>query len=285
MSWLEERFTTHEGRPLRYLTGGSGPPMLLCHGFIGSAENFDDWFPELLQRRTVVVPDLPGFGKSAALASRHDGMSLACATLAAADDARIERYDVAGLCLGSCVALAVQRLRPDAVDRVLLHTPLLKPRLVRRRLRAQWAVMLAPVVYSGVVWLGHQRWASDVYKRFMVEGTDVDPVAAQANFDNQMRANPQAAREWLRDGLRRDDLAQVRDSGRRAMIIVARHDRIVDVIRVERALRGASNVSLAIIEDAGHGWTEAMGQRQREFIAAFLDDRPLPSQSAVTEAA
>ena len=145
--------------------------------------------------------------------------------------------------------------------------------------------MLAPVVYSGVVWLGHQRWASDVYKRFMVEGTDVDPVAAQANFDNQMRANPQAAREWLRDGLRRDDLAQVRDSGRRAMIIVARHDRIVDVIRVERALRGASNVSLAIIEDAGHGWTEAMGQRQREFIAAFLDDRPLPSQSAVTEAA
>ena len=91
MSWLEERFTTHEGRPLRYLTGGSGPPMLLCHGFIGSAENFDDWFPELLQRRTVVVPDLPGFGKSAPLASRHDGMSLACATLAAADDDALSR--------------------------------------------------------------------------------------------------------------------------------------------------------------------------------------------------
>ena len=77
----------------------------------------------------------------------------------------------AGLCLGSCVALAVQRLSPESIERVLLHTPLLEPRLVRRSHRAQWAVMLAPVVYSGVVWLGHQRWASDVYKRTMVEGT------------------------------------------------------------------------------------------------------------------
>jgi len=283
MAWLEERFTTHEGRPLRYLIGGSGPAMLLCHGFIGAAENFDDWFPELLPRRTVIVPDLPGFGKSAPLRARHDGMSLACATLAAADDAGVDRYDVAGLCLGSCVALAVQRLRPNAVDRVLLHTPLLAPHLVRRRHHAQIAIMLAPLVYPGIVWLGHQRWVSDVYKRIMVEGIDVDPVAAQTNFDNQMRANPQAAREWLRDGMRRHDLAQVLHSGSRAMIIVARHDRIVDAVRVERALRGAHNIQLAIVEDAGHGWTQAMSQRQREYIAAFLDDRPLPS--AVTEAA
>ena len=41
---LEERFTNHEGRRLRYLVGGSGPNLLMCHGFIGSAENFADWF-------------------------------------------------------------------------------------------------------------------------------------------------------------------------------------------------------------------------------------------------
>ena len=45
---LEERFTKHEGRRLRYLIGGTGPPLLLCHGFIGSAENFNDWFDVLL---------------------------------------------------------------------------------------------------------------------------------------------------------------------------------------------------------------------------------------------
>ena len=91
MSWLEERFTTHEGRPLRYLTGGSGPPMLLCHGFIGSAENFDDWFPELLQRRTVVVPDLPGFGKSAPLAARQARRIITLSRHSARDIARLLR--------------------------------------------------------------------------------------------------------------------------------------------------------------------------------------------------
>jgi len=34
---LDERFTTYEGKRLRYLTGGTGPALLLCHGFIGSA--------------------------------------------------------------------------------------------------------------------------------------------------------------------------------------------------------------------------------------------------------
>lgn len=285
MTWLEERFTSHEGRTIRYVIGGSGPPMLLCHGFIGAAENFNDWFAELLPRRTVVVPDLPGFGKSPPLAGRHSGSTLAGAALAVAADAGIERFDVAGLCLGSCVALAVQRLRPDAVDRVLLHTPLLAPHLVRRRYHVQVAIMLAPVVFSGIVWLAHQRVVSDLYKRVMVEGSDVDPEAARVNFENQLRADPAAARQWLRDGLRRDDLAQVRSCDRPVMIIVARHDRIVHVTRMKQALHDAHNVQLAVIEDAGHGWTEAMGLRQRACIAAFLDGRPLPAQQAAVEAA
>ena len=63
---LEERFTSHRGGRLRYLVGGRGPHLLLCHGFVGSAENFSWWFDELAQRRTLVIPDLPGFGPGAA---------------------------------------------------------------------------------------------------------------------------------------------------------------------------------------------------------------------------
>src|SRR5437870_4336798 len=225
---LQERFTYHEGRPLRYLTGGSGPPMLLCHGFIGSAENFDDWFAALLPRRTVVAPDLPGFGRSAPLNGEHVATSMARAALSAVDHAGIESYDVAGLCLGTPVALAVQRARPHAVKSMVLHTPLLAPRLVRRRFHFQVGVMLSRVVYPVIVWCGHQRRISDLYKRLMVEGNDVDPRAAQVNFDNQMRSNPRAAQEWLLDGLKRNDLAQLRRGPNRVLILTAAQDRIVD---------------------------------------------------------
>lgn len=278
-STLDERFTTHQGGRVRYLIGGSGPAILLCHGFIGSAENFDDWFPPLLSRRTVIAPDLPGFGSSAPLRGRHTPAALAHAALAAADDAGVERFDLAGLCLGSSVAMAVQRLRPQAVERVVLHTPMLNPRLVRQRFHLQVGVMTAPGVWPSIVWLGHRRVVSDVYKRFLVEGPDVDPVAAQINFENQLRADPRAAREWLRDGLACDELALLRRHGRRTMIIMARHDRVIDVPRILRVLGGDATVDLVVVQNVGHAWTEAMSLRQRECIAAFLDDLPLPAVS------
>lgn len=276
---LEERFTKHEGRPLRYLTGGTGPALLLCHGFIGSAENFSDWFDVLLTRRTIIAPDLPGFGRSAPLAGGHTAPALARAALTAAADVGAEQFDVAGLCLGAPVALAVQRARPEATQRVILHTPLVAPPLIRRSFHLQVGFMLAPIVYPAIVWLGHRRTTSDIYKRFMVEGKDVDPVAAKANFDNQLLANPRAAREWLHDVLRRDDLAQVRGSGHVTLILVAEHDRIVNVPRLEAAVAGVAGMSFDVIRRAGHAWSAELSRRQREMIAAFLDDVPIPSSS------
>src|SRR4029077_20471268 len=163
---LDERFTKHEGRPLRYLTGGTGPALLLCHGFIGSAENFADWFDVLLTRRTIIAPDLPGFGRSAPLPGGHTVPALARAALSAANDAGGEPFAVAGLCLGSPIALAVQRARPQATGRVILHTPLVSPELIRRLFHIQVGIMLAPFIYPGIVWLAHQRTTSDIYKRF-----------------------------------------------------------------------------------------------------------------------
>ena len=279
---LEERVLTHEGGRLRYLIGGTGPAMLLCHGFIGSAENFDSWLTALVNRRTVIAPDLPGFGKSAPLRGRHSPAALARAAVAAADHAGAARYDIAGLCLGSSVAMAVQRLRPAAVQRVVLHTPLLHPGLVRRHFHLQVGAMTAPGVWPTIVWLGHQRVVSDVYKRLMVEGPEVDPVAAQVNFDNQMRADPRASREWLRDGLGCDELALVRTGGRRTLILMARDDRVLDVPRIVRTLGRESHVELDVI-DGGHAWSDAMRALQSTSIASFLDDQPLRTEN--TEAA
>ena len=274
---LEERFLTHQGGQVRYLIGGTGPAMLLCHGFIGSAENFDDWLPALVTRRTVIAPDLPGFGKSAPLQERHTPAALARTAIAAADHAGATRYDVAGLCLGSSVAMEVQRLRPAAVERVVLHTPLLHPGLVSRHFHVQVGVMTAPAVWPAIVWLGRKRLVSDIYKRVIVEGPDVDPVSAQVNFDNQMRADPRAAREWLRDGLGCNELALVRTGGRRTLILMARDDRVLDVPRIVRTLGREPHVDLAIIDGGGHAWTDAMRALQRTLIASFLDDQPATS--------
>ena len=138
MAQLEERFVSHGGGRVRYLVGGSGPALVLCHGFLGSAENFETWFDELARIRTLVIPDLPGCGASPALqGARHTAARLAVAVDAACADAGVERFDVGGLCLGASVATSLWRRRPGDVTRLVLHTPLVAPALVRRRTRGR----------------------------------------------------------------------------------------------------------------------------------------------------
>src|SRR6266511_2040644 len=67
-------FVPHEaeiaGVPTRWFEGGraeADPPLLLVHGLGGSATNWTALAPLLARRRRVLVPDLPGHGRSAPL--------------------------------------------------------------------------------------------------------------------------------------------------------------------------------------------------------------------------
>jgi pimeloyl-ACP methyl ester carboxylesterase len=262
---------------LRYLTGGEGPPLLLCHGFMGSAENFETWFDALGTRRSLVVPDLPGCGSSSPLPGAHTAERLADPIEALLDDLGIAEFDLGGLCLGAAVACAIARRRPDAVGRLILHTPLLAPGLVRRRFHVQARAMTAAGVFPTVVWLSRRRVVSDVYKRLLVEGADVDRRAAEMNFRNQRRALPRATREWLRDGLRRHDIDLVELRVRPTLILAAAGDRIVDVPGLAELTSHCESVELAVVDEAGHGWSEEFVRRQLAVLGAFLDGRPLPA--------
>src|SRR5579864_8995321 len=80
-----------------------------------------------------------------------------------------------------------------------------RPDLIRRRYREQIRVLTLPPLWRGVVALSRSRSVSDLYKRFVIAEGDVDAATAEVNFVNQRRADPAAAREWLRDGMRNGD--------------------------------------------------------------------------------
>jgi pimeloyl-ACP methyl ester carboxylesterase len=283
---LTEHFAQHGGRRMRYLTMGSGEPLLLFHGFLGSAENFETWFAALAERRTLIIPDLPGFGSSAPLGDRaHIAEALADAVEPLIGELGIaERFDVGGLCLGASPALTLARRHQGSVGKLILHTPLLDPSLVRRRFHLQAGAMTAPGVFPGMLWLSRRRVVSDLYKRLMVEGSDVDKAAADMNFRNQTRANSRATREWLRDGLRRRDVDVLAQREEPTLIIAAAGDKIVDVEALRTLALRLPSVQLAVIEEAGHGWNEQFVRRQLDVLTAFLDGAPLPEQALAPQA-
>ena len=59
-----------EGADIFVRSGGSGPVVVLVHGY---AENSDSWEPlaaDLMKDHTVVVPDLRGIGRSSKRTAR-----------------------------------------------------------------------------------------------------------------------------------------------------------------------------------------------------------------------
>ncbi len=62
-------FTAHRfdsaGVEIAYWIGGSGPPLLLIHGYPQTHVMWHKIAPALAERFTVVAPDLRGYGDSA----------------------------------------------------------------------------------------------------------------------------------------------------------------------------------------------------------------------------
>lgn len=93
---------------------GSGPPIVLTHGFAASAEVWDAQVEALATRHTVVTWDLRGHGRSAPYPGPYT-REAALADLATVLDSAGEPALLAGHSVGGYLSLAHALLHPDTV--------------------------------------------------------------------------------------------------------------------------------------------------------------------------
>ncbi|MEM7185049.1 MAG: alpha/beta hydrolase [Bacteroidota bacterium] len=120
-----------------YQVTGTGPPLVLIHGFL---ERSTIWFrliPELSKHRTVITLDLPGHGRSDSLAAVHTMELLAEVIKDLLRELTIEKAGFVGHSMGGYVLLALVEQFPAIVDELfLLNSTSLadsKERLLNRR--------------------------------------------------------------------------------------------------------------------------------------------------------
>jgi len=120
LAGFEERELEWRGTPLRYAVAGAGPALVLVHGLGGTIENWLALAPPLAAGHRVLVPDLPGHGRSAPLPEARDLDALAEAVLATVDAEHVRGAVWIGHSLGGAVALRAAALSPDAVRGIVL---------------------------------------------------------------------------------------------------------------------------------------------------------------------
>lgn len=61
-----------DGASIHYTTGGSGPTVILLHGFAETSRMWNPILPPLGAKFTVIAPDLPGIGDSSIPSGKMD---------------------------------------------------------------------------------------------------------------------------------------------------------------------------------------------------------------------
>jgi pimeloyl-ACP methyl ester carboxylesterase len=98
---------------------GTGRPLILLHGGLGSGEMFGPTLPQLAERHQVIVPDLQGHGRTADIDRPIDIRLMADDIAALIDYLRLDKPDVVGYSLGGGVALFTAVKHPDKVRRLV----------------------------------------------------------------------------------------------------------------------------------------------------------------------
>jgi pimeloyl-ACP methyl ester carboxylesterase len=123
--WRELRVEV-QGRPVFVRVGPEVPgtiPLVHVHGFAISGSYLLPTAQALTHRATTVVPDLPGYGHSAAWGHALGIPSLAWAMLELLDALELERVVLIGNSMGGPVSLEVAHSAPERVAGIVLASP------------------------------------------------------------------------------------------------------------------------------------------------------------------
>lgn len=138
-----------QGARIHYAVDGSGPALVLLHGFTGSAESFGPLARELSPRHTVIRVDLLGHGASDTPPDplRYGVWQAADDVLAVVEAAHAACFDLLGYSLGGRIALRVALRAGERLRRLVIESasPGLsdpKERAVRRESDEQLARLL-----------------------------------------------------------------------------------------------------------------------------------------------
>ncbi|WP_298928989.1 alpha/beta hydrolase [uncultured Ramlibacter sp.] len=255
--------------------GGSGPAVVLLHGF---GDTGDMWAPMaavLARSHTVVVPDLRGMGLSSHPAGGYDKRTQAADVRAVLTHLKLDQADIVGHDIGTMVAYAYAARYPDKTTRLV--------------------VMDAPV--PGVPpW--DQIVRSPALWHFSFGGPDAERLVAGREriyldrFWNEFAGNPAKIDEatrvhytqfYARPGAMHSAFAQFlaigQDAQDNAKSIANKLTMPVLAIGGAKSFganeaavmrNAASNVTELVIPDAGHWLMEEAPQATIDAVQAFL---------------
>ena len=98
---------------------GTGFPLVLIHGFLGSSEM---WYPQkefLSKYFRVISPALPGFGESHKVKSHNSVNEMAQTVLKCLKKMNIEKFNLLGHSMGGMIVQEMAKISGDKINKLI----------------------------------------------------------------------------------------------------------------------------------------------------------------------
>ncbi len=255
-----------DGIKVSYSIKGSGKPLVLLHGYLEAGEVWDPLAERLEAKYRIIVPDLPGHGRSGIKGEVHTMEFLAGAVREVIRDAGEQKVMMVGHSLGGYATLAFVELFPELLSGYVLfhsHPHADTPEAIERRNR-EIAVVKAGrknIMYPGNV---SMMFAKENLKSMTAELERSKKIASR---------NPGKGIIAMLNGMiARPSRQYILENGNVPLLwILGRHDLYFSPEKAMRDTGLPHNAGVVILEKSGHlGFIEETG-RSAELIESFSE--------------
>jgi pimeloyl-ACP methyl ester carboxylesterase len=282
-AWTHDQVVVN-GIRLHYVEAGSGPLVVLLHGFPEFWYSWRHQIPALAAAGYhVVAPDMRGYNRS----EKPPGVTsyriepLTDDVIALIRHVGAERATVVGHDWGGVVAWNVPVRAPEMVERlIVLNAP--HPAAFARALRGSSQLLRSWYVYAFQLPALPELLLSAFNFAMLGRLLRVDPVHRGAFTADDIRRYKRAlgrpgaltaAINYYRAAVRRNPAALLRDPGRidaPALLIWGEQDRALGLQLTEGLERWAPNIRVERIPDASHWVQNDTPRRANELMLGFL---------------
>lgn len=253
---------------VHYVEAGSGPPILMLHGFGGTTASYRKLIPLLSAEHRCIAVDLKGFGYSERDAdtglSHTDQVEMLIGLL---NQLGIARAVVIGHSMGGAIAQRFAATFPGRTDALILAASAPADRRIGRR-----AVRMASLFRPALPIL--EGFAA----RALLRGSFHDPSLLTPEIEEMylrpahVRGSRAGLMKMIEDGAQRDGPVEMERLSMPVLVLVAAHDRIAPLSMAQRIREAVPHARLYVVERAAHLLLEERPEECAKAISHFLGD-------------
>jgi pimeloyl-ACP methyl ester carboxylesterase len=246
---------TIENDPLivdQYGAHGDATPVLLLHGWGGSGRYWRPTVERLRNHWNLIVPDLPGVGRSLPVRRARTIVDLAAAVEQMVDRLELRRLHVVGHSMGGGIALLLAARRPHLIDRLVLTGLSLFRNDGERALFNTFAGVMGLMLRARAPWMARVPLLARAFARRFFYRVPDDPETLRAGLEDYLHMDYATAVASARSST---SPAIVTAAGRIAvptLLVAARQDQIMPVANVPFTSATIPGCEVHWIENCGH---------------------------------